>query len=150
VTDTCFHCCRSYFRCTHRNTRSCPATKQVQRADADPLLFHVVYHGAHACVQAADQLQPQPPPGHEQSSPRVMETGGGIQPLSFASTHAAADFGGCYPLLSPTSFDFEWQLRSSQAAGVGAVELEHQFEDFFSGPPDAFQWGVPQDLYAAN
>jgi hypothetical protein len=125
----------------------------VQRADADPLLFHVVYRGAHACVQAADQLQPQPQPGHEQSSPRVMEeTGGGIQPLSFASAHAAgADFGGCCPPLSPTSFDFEWQLRSRQAAGVDAVEFEHQFEDFsFSGPPDAFQWDLPHDLYAGS
>ncbi|WOL01491.1 hypothetical protein Cni_G10207 [Canna indica] len=42
---------RGYYRCTHRMTRSCPATKQVQRSDEDPLLFHVTYHGNHTCFQ---------------------------------------------------------------------------------------------------
>ncbi|CAM0953708.1 unnamed protein product [Alopecurus aequalis] len=41
---------RAYFRCTHRHTRGCQATKHVQRADADPLLFHVVYNGEHTCA----------------------------------------------------------------------------------------------------
>ena len=27
------------------------ATKQVQRADEDPALFDVIYHGDHTCVQ---------------------------------------------------------------------------------------------------
>ncbi|KAJ1284591.1 hypothetical protein BS78_03G216600 [Paspalum vaginatum] len=44
---------RAYFRCTHRHTQSCHASKQVQRTDGDPLLFDVVYHGAHTCAQGA-------------------------------------------------------------------------------------------------
>ncbi|RLN22462.1 putative WRKY transcription factor 53 [Panicum miliaceum] len=43
---------RAYFRCTHRHTQSCNASKQVQRTDGDPLLFDVVYHGSHTCAQA--------------------------------------------------------------------------------------------------
>ncbi|CAL4962290.1 unnamed protein product [Urochloa decumbens] len=43
---------RAYFRCTHRHTQSCCASKQVQRTDGDPLLFDVVYHGSHTCAQA--------------------------------------------------------------------------------------------------
>ncbi|OQU80381.1 probable WRKY transcription factor 41 [Sorghum bicolor] len=40
---------RAYYRCTHRNSQNCPATKQVQRADDHPALFDVVYHGEHTC-----------------------------------------------------------------------------------------------------
>lgn len=43
---------RAYFRCTHRHTQGCQASKQVQRADGDPLLFDVVYNGTHTCAQA--------------------------------------------------------------------------------------------------
>ncbi|XP_042455200.1 transcription factor WRKY19-like [Zingiber officinale] len=46
---------RCYFRCRHRATQGCPATKQVQRSDGDPLLFRVIYHGEHTCHQAAEQ-----------------------------------------------------------------------------------------------
>ncbi|KAK3134788.1 hypothetical protein QOZ80_5BG0410720 [Eleusine coracana subsp. coracana] len=147
---------RAYFRCTHRNTQSCHATKQVQRVDGDPLLFDVVYHGAHTCVQAgAEQLLQQP----EQSSPLVLESGGHhagfepMTPLHFTSTPAGTDLGigGYPPLLSPTSL--EWQVRSSHAAaGFGAgggLEVEHQYQELFSYPPESFQWEF-QDLYAAN
>ncbi|KAF0896412.1 hypothetical protein E2562_024287 [Oryza meyeriana var. granulata] len=44
---------RAYFRCAHRNTKGCMATKQIQRTDGDPLLFDVLYHGDHIC----DQIQ---------------------------------------------------------------------------------------------
>ncbi|KAK3137953.1 hypothetical protein QOZ80_5AG0362540 [Eleusine coracana subsp. coracana] len=154
---------RAYFRCTHRNTQSCHATKQVQRVDGDPLLFDVVYHGAHTCVQAAngrvDQLQQQPghAAGQEQSSQLVLESGGlhagfePMTPLHFTSTPAGTDLGGGYPpLLSPTSL--EWQVRSSHAAagfGDGGMDVEHQYEELFSYPPESFQWEF-QDLYAAN
>ncbi|CAD6244966.1 unnamed protein product [Miscanthus lutarioriparius] len=40
---------RAYYRCTHRNSQNCPATKQVQRTDDHPALFDVVYHGEHIC-----------------------------------------------------------------------------------------------------
>ncbi|CAN6217355.1 unnamed protein product [Urochloa humidicola] len=46
---------RAYYRCTHRHTQGCLATKQVQRSDEDPTLFDVIYHGDHTCVQ-------RPPP----------------------------------------------------------------------------------------
>uniref|UniRef100_A0A0E0MI85 WRKY domain-containing protein n=1 Tax=Oryza punctata TaxID=4537 RepID=A0A0E0MI85_ORYPU len=50
---------KGYFRCTHRNTQGCVATKQIQRRDADPLLFDVEYHGAHTCGQREASLNEQ-------------------------------------------------------------------------------------------
>nr|DAA05134.1 TPA_inf: WRKY transcription factor 69 [Oryza sativa Indica Group] len=44
---------RGYYRCTHRNTQGCTATKQVQRTDDDASLFDVVYHGEHTCRPGA-------------------------------------------------------------------------------------------------
>ncbi|CAL9193475.1 unnamed protein product [Musa hybrid cultivar] len=42
---------RAYYRCTHRHTQGCSATKQVQRSDEDPLMFDITYVGAHTCLQ---------------------------------------------------------------------------------------------------
>ncbi|KAJ1289325.1 hypothetical protein BS78_02G155600 [Paspalum vaginatum] len=44
---------RGYYRCTHRHSQGCAATKQVQRTDDDPTLFDVVYLGEHTCAQRA-------------------------------------------------------------------------------------------------
>lgn len=41
---------RGYYRCTHRHSQGCPATKQVQRTDEDATLYDVIYHGEHTCV----------------------------------------------------------------------------------------------------
>ena len=158
--------CRAYFRCTHRHSHGCPATKHVQRADGDPLLYDVVYHGAHVCAQAAHpaaehlrrQLQPEghAEAGQELSSPMAPETEGlraGLEPTapySFApAPGAGADFGGYLQLLSPTGL--EWQLRSSYAAGGLGVGMDYEphFEEFYTNAADPFHWEY-HDLYAAN
>ncbi|CAN6204200.1 unnamed protein product [Urochloa humidicola] len=55
---------RSYYRCTHRHTQGCLATKQVQRTDEDPTLFDVIYHGDHTCVQSSPPAnRPEHNPG---------------------------------------------------------------------------------------
>ncbi|KAL8541059.1 hypothetical protein ACS0TY_002370 [Phlomoides rotata] len=41
---------RSYYRCTHRYTQGCLATKQRQRGEDDPCIFKVAYRGKHSCV----------------------------------------------------------------------------------------------------
>ncbi|CAN6359082.1 unnamed protein product [Urochloa humidicola] len=159
---------RAYFRCTHRHTQGCAATKHVQRDGGDPLLYDVVYHGAHTCAQAAhpsaDQLRQQlqrPGQGHagaaqeQQSSPPPENEGlqAGFEPMTpYSFVPAPGDFGGGFPaLLSPTGF--EWQLRSSHPVGglgVGVgMDYEAQLEDFFTNATDPFQWEY-QDLYAAN
>ncbi|XVF80210.1 hypothetical protein PTKIN_Ptkin15bG0052900 [Pterospermum kingtungense] len=44
---------RGYYRCTHRHSQGCLATKQVQRSDEDATVFEVKYRGRHTCNQAS-------------------------------------------------------------------------------------------------
>ncbi|XP_072974316.1 probable WRKY transcription factor 53 [Typha angustifolia] len=47
---------RGYYRCTHRNTQGCPATKQVQRSDEDHTVFDIIYNGNHTCLLSRQQI----------------------------------------------------------------------------------------------
>ncbi|KAM1053319.1 hypothetical protein FF1_000820 [Malus domestica] len=44
---------RGYYRCTHRGTQGCVATKQVQKSDTDPTTFVLTYRGVHTCNKAS-------------------------------------------------------------------------------------------------
>ncbi|KAF0919548.1 hypothetical protein E2562_029774 [Oryza meyeriana var. granulata] len=117
---------RAYFRCTHRHTQGCHASKQVQRADGDPLLFDVVYHGNHTCAQgagravvvdgqarprlaaSAEQQLPPPPPGQEQNA--VVSVG--FKP---------AKDEGDVQALDPTSRPFTFTSSANDGAGAGAL-----------------------------
>ncbi|KAJ4831819.1 hypothetical protein Tsubulata_040610 [Turnera subulata] len=46
---------RGYYRCTHRPSQGCLATKQVQRSDEDPTIFEVTYRGRHTCTQSTSK-----------------------------------------------------------------------------------------------
>ncbi|KAM3300338.1 hypothetical protein ACQJBY_041386 [Aegilops geniculata] len=125
---------RSYFRCTHRHSQGCQATKQVQRAAADPLLFDVVYHGAHTCAQATAVLagtDQQPPASfgqeqqqQQQSSPAAAPEGmqwpeEAFTPPSFPSSPA-----GCY-----TPGNSWCQLAGNY--GGGGLGADMEFDELF-------------------
>ncbi|XP_009104000.1 probable WRKY transcription factor 70 isoform X1 [Brassica rapa] len=40
---------KSYFRCTHKYTQGCKATKQVQKLESEPRMFSITYIGNHTC-----------------------------------------------------------------------------------------------------
>ena len=114
---------RAYFRCTHRHTQGCAATKQVQRATADPLLFDVVYHGAHTCAQTAvlagmEQQQPPAAFGQEPQSPpeEVQWPAEPVTPVSFPSCcHLTGSYG-----------------YAAAGGGLGVdMELEGQLDELF-------------------
>ncbi|XP_021748208.1 probable WRKY transcription factor 41 [Chenopodium quinoa] len=50
---------RGYYRCTHRHTKGCAATKQVQRSDEDPSIYQIMYRGEHTCAKGAQLVQAQ-------------------------------------------------------------------------------------------
>lgn len=75
--------CRGYFRCTHKNTQGCQATKQVQRSDEDPTIFDVIYKGHHTCTQAAHaKARPLTPSPEQQADGRkqiLLSFGNGLK-----------------------------------------------------------------------
>uniref|UniRef100_A0ACD5T737 Uncharacterized protein n=1 Tax=Avena sativa TaxID=4498 RepID=A0ACD5T737_AVESA len=139
---------RAYFRCTHRHTRGCQATKQVQRATDDPLLFDVVYHAAHTCDQAPTAepsllLSPErqlPASGQEELGwPAATEAQTirwpiePVTPFSFPSSPAGA-FDGCY---LPASSGYGY--AATHGFVVDDMEYQPQLDDFFFNPSELFQ-----------
>lgn len=86
---------RAYYRCTHRNSQSCPATKQVQRTDDDPALFDVVYHGEHTCRPTTGAKRTTPHNPHAQTALQGLAAR-----LTVATTDAAA---AALPPMTPES-----------------------------------------------
>ncbi|KAG6535808.1 hypothetical protein ZIOFF_000837 [Zingiber officinale] len=120
---------KGYYRCTHRNTAGCLATKQVQRSDDDPCVFDITYRGQHTCLQmlqeppipAPDQLYDTGRPRHEQQKQTMAFsfsfpydstpiTGPSTQNLILSSTTASENSGymGSFPLpfTSPATSNF--------------------------------------------
>jgi len=54
----------------------------VQRTDGDPLLFDVVYHGAHTCAQGAAAHPSNQPAVQEQTTSPGLEAGPAVLPFS--------------------------------------------------------------------
>ncbi|KAL9228865.1 hypothetical protein vseg_004399 [Gypsophila vaccaria] len=50
---------RNYYRCTHRHTKGCSATKQVQQSDNSPSIYQVMYKGEHTCQPSPNLEQAQ-------------------------------------------------------------------------------------------
>ncbi|KAM1069770.1 hypothetical protein ACFX13_001687 [Malus domestica] len=61
---------RGYYRCTHQKLYNCPAKKQVQRLDNDPLTFEVMYRGEHTCHMSATAPSTLPPPTADHHIPQ--------------------------------------------------------------------------------
>ncbi|KAI3950382.1 hypothetical protein MKW92_038875 [Papaver armeniacum] len=77
---------RGYYRCTHKNSQGCLATKQVQRTDTDTSIFSVMYLGRHTCVQTS-HLQPgQPKKKIEHQTLINFQTGGHVNTKDYDTT----------------------------------------------------------------
>ncbi|WVZ64598.1 hypothetical protein U9M48_014093 [Paspalum notatum var. saurae] len=74
---------RAYYRCTHRHSKGCAATKQVQRADEDPTLIDVVYLGEHTCC---GQRAAAPAGQAATTGPEAPEHGAANSPLQSLSS----------------------------------------------------------------
>nr|BAX25098.1 WRKY35 -like [Oryza australiensis] len=107
---------RGYYRCTYRNAQGCPATKQVQRSDADLAVFDVTYQGAHTCHQrqrgaatsppAGDQPPPQADPSVEllmsfKNDLKVETNGLAPPPTTTTNFHDGHDQHFCFPSMPP-------------------------------------------------
>ncbi|PSS32481.1 WRKY transcription factor 70 [Actinidia chinensis var. chinensis] len=56
---------RSYYRCTHKRSQGCKATKQVQTIQEDPPMYQTTYFGHHTCQRppllASQAISGSPP-----------------------------------------------------------------------------------------
>lgn len=157
---------RGYYRCTHRNSQGCPATKQVQRADEDPALFDVVYHGQHTCRPTGGGGGRRPPANqhnpHAESLLQSLRAGltvdadhcglnTGVSPLvaspSMASPVASGSNGGLtmspYPAGAYTEWPLDGNLQEvvSALTAVSAPSMDCLFEfdqTFGVGTPNLF------------
>lgn len=69
----------------------------MQRTDGDPLLFDVVYHGAHTCAQGAAAHPSNQPAVQEQKTSPGLEAGPTVLPFSLrpaSNKPAGADDAG--------------------------------------------------------
>lgn len=135
--------CRGYYRCTHRNTAGCLATKQVQRSDDDPCVFNITYRGQHTCMQmlqeppipAPDQLYDAGLPRHEQQNQTMASSfyfpynsapiaDPSPENLIFSSTTSLENSGymGSFPL--PFSSTATSNFLPSQVVAPNASESE--------------------------
>ncbi|CAN6444358.1 unnamed protein product [Victoria cruziana] len=51
---------RGYYRCTHKFSQGCEATKLVQRSDKDSSIFDITYRGKHTCNLSSQPLPTAP------------------------------------------------------------------------------------------
>nr|BAX25166.1 putative transcription factor WRKY [Oryza meyeriana var. granulata] len=142
---------RGYYRCTYRNAQGCPATKQVQRSDADLAVFDVTYQGAHTCHQKqrhASTAGDQPPRQTDASVELLMsfkndlkvETDGLAPPSTTTTFH---DQHFCFPsvpfpagvgppddasLGGGGGFSSPFVSPAGSAAGSSYFSMEHCYE----------------------
>ncbi|GJN18187.1 hypothetical protein PR202_gb05322 [Eleusine coracana subsp. coracana] len=135
---------RAYFRCTHRHTQGCQASKQVQRVDGDPLLFDVVYHGNHTCAQATALAQPagnnQPATASGENSNKEQQAAASpttfdrtVLPFLLPSDKPGSDNGcgllpaGCVAAstLMPPAAESQQLVSSGSGSSYYAVEVRN-------------------------
>ncbi|XP_024171003.1 WRKY transcription factor 55 [Rosa chinensis] len=93
---------RGYYRCTHQKLYNCPAKKQVQRLDNDPLTFEVMYRGDHTCHMSSTAPSSLPPSDQ-------------IKQETMTQTHAVTT----QPLGTWLSMDFNARGGGSSSGGRG-------------------------------
>ncbi|KAL6655842.1 hypothetical protein ACP70R_006668 [Stipagrostis hirtigluma subsp. patula] len=117
---------RGYYRCTHRHSQGCPATKQVQRTDDDPTLFDVIYHGEHTCVHktaaAGEAAAATWPPADNRDA----------QSLTVKTEELAVTMG-------PQGWSPTTPFCFSSTPATGCLAPEHRS---FSSPETPENWGV--------
>ncbi|KAK1268785.1 putative WRKY transcription factor 41 [Acorus gramineus] len=124
---------RGYYRCTHRSTRDCPATKQVQRSDDDPSVFNVTYRGKHRCHQQPNNQSQMPTssprPQNQQQQPQHLLLNLG------SSLHIKAEGSdGHHSIFSfpSTPTDPNNHIFSSSQSHINFTGTPNSYDDYFS------------------
>ncbi|CAN8254468.1 unnamed protein product [Cochlearia groenlandica] len=65
---------RSYFRCTHKYSLECKATKQVQKVENEPKMFSITYTGNHTCNNNEPTLENKPCVNHHDDDDMTIDS----------------------------------------------------------------------------
>ena len=113
---------RSYYRCTHRSTQNCWATKQVQRSDSDSTVFEVTYRGTHTCSRAT-AAAPHPP-----ASPEKQDT-------------------ITKPPIAQKPNDLLESLKTSLTVRTEGLDEGEDVFSLFPNTPPFYDYGTPNDYF---
>ncbi|KAM7276924.1 hypothetical protein ACFE04_018790 [Oxalis oulophora] len=123
---------RGYYRCTHRHSQGCLATKQVQRTDEDPSILEVTYRGSHNC---STPLKSESPSTVINSDSNIIESQQNKSQQSFIRLETEEKVENC------SSFTFP-------CAATKATEPDNNGEIFISDlilDQDVFTMSTPEE-----
>ncbi|XP_066390124.1 transcription factor WRKY19-like [Miscanthus floridulus] len=123
---------RSYYRCTHRHSQGCQATKQVQRTDEDATMYDVIYHGEHTCVNRPAAVATAAPAEHNPDADAHLQTlseglPAAATPLYLSTSTPPASGGGCQ--LAPSTTSENWGVSPATSDSNNHVASYLPFED---------------------
>lgn len=153
-----YYTCRSYYRCTYRNSQNCWATKQVQRSDEDPTILDVTYRGTHTCSHGQHSVPPPASPEKQEQKQNInqqlqsQEALFNFQkslivntkeddnkeiavPFSFSPTYGSIKSSGTYSpsFISPATPEPNYYVSPFQMANFAGVQnLQHHSESDFA------------------
>ncbi|KAK8949978.1 putative WRKY transcription factor 70 [Platanthera guangdongensis] len=117
---------RSYFRCTHKYSQDCRASKQVQRSEEDPALFVITYFGEHTCADT-------------KKSPMASLRDPCI--ISFESTNGGNRENGNPSSLQPLKQESEEEAVSN-ISSADVAEIAGGYNESASGLHSFFNYGM--------
>ncbi|GJN34169.1 hypothetical protein PR202_gb22813 [Eleusine coracana subsp. coracana] len=123
---------RGYYRCTHRHSQGCTATKQVQRSDLDPALFDVIYLGTHTCVHRTSPAAGQPPKPNPDARSFLQNLSANLKVKTEGLARPASRRSGAPPLPRRSA---SLRRRRASASHLSAAR-------FSSVPSTSENWGV--------
>ncbi|KAJ0971712.1 hypothetical protein J5N97_019671 [Dioscorea zingiberensis] len=116
---------RSYFRCTHRHSLRCQATKQVQRTDEDPSILQVTYYGVHTCHEKNHEVMEITGMKKEEEEGEQEEDHDNQQLLNF-QTYATSAIKPKDETSSSFSFSFNHTLTGSSSTSTNFAKTSSQ------------------------
>jgi hypothetical protein len=145
---------RAYYRCTHRNSQGCPATKQVQRTDDDPAAFDVVYHGDHTCRGGgARRTQTQHSPHAEGLGARLTVATDPVAAVPPMTPESCAPHGAPLPwslVASPVGSDSNNVYPCPVAWPSSDGELQEVVSPFVAGSGERLDTELMSSEYFCN
>lgn len=156
---------RAYYRCTHKYTRRCMATKQVQKTEQDPLIFEVIYRGNHTCMDVPNSPSPvvspeeenakdvtnnsqlQPEPKQIQDVPSMVGQGLKVEAEKINPKMVRRNTSFSFPSTSiqPENLDFWGQFEENNML-ARLISPATSESNYFTGTCQVYPHGLECDL----